>query len=189
MLFITAQWNSFLKSKKDFLQKNRKFPITWAEDHSPLQFLWSPLQSWAEFLSNSPTGFVVHYSRNERKAVLVIQACSTDMYLNVCLPESVLKSYMDSIIIQSTCTHTPVSCAYMNITHAGLEQNLLFPVSNSLSGWRDGSVDKGDGCQGWWPAFEPQGPHGRREPTPTCCLLTSTQALLHVCQHTHPNVL
>lgn len=55
-------------SKKNLSQKNRKFLNTWVEDHSPLQSLWFPLQTWVGFLLNSPTCFVVHYSRDEGKS-------------------------------------------------------------------------------------------------------------------------
>lgn len=58
----------FLKSKGNLSWKTRKFLNTWVEDHSPLQPLWFPLQSWAGFLLNSPTCFVVHYSRDEEKS-------------------------------------------------------------------------------------------------------------------------
>lgn len=45
-------------------QKKRKFLNTWVQDHSPLQSLWFPLQSWAGFLLSNPTCFVIHYSRD-----------------------------------------------------------------------------------------------------------------------------
>lgn len=65
ILGITAQWKYFLDSKGNLSWNNRKFLNTWVEDHSPLQPLWFPLQSWTGFLLNSPTCFVVHYSRDE----------------------------------------------------------------------------------------------------------------------------
>lgn len=62
---LTAQWKYFLESKGNLSWNNRKFLNTWVEDHSPLQPLWFPLQSWTGFLLNSPACFVVHYSRDE----------------------------------------------------------------------------------------------------------------------------
>lgn len=59
----------FLKSEGNVSWKNRKLPYTWVGDHSPLQSLWFPPQSWAGFLLNSPACFVVHYSRDEEKSI------------------------------------------------------------------------------------------------------------------------
>lgn len=121
----------FLSQRRVFFgQKNRKFLNTWVEDHSPLQFLSFPLQSWAGFLSNSPTCFVVRYSRMEKDVDLVNPVWSTDLHHRVCLRVDVEETpHFHYYAKLSLCAHVHIK---LRINMLAMLQHYMFFFQSTI---------------------------------------------------------